>query len=274
MNPIEGLMRKYLDNNIKQLDTTNNRVKIFYIESKVKINIIYSIQNFLEYIKDTNKLYFRGHSRVKYGLLPSAFREENFDEKYEIENACAEYPNLFNNLNRIDILSVIQHYGGKTRLLDITENPLVALYFACCDHLDEMGEIIMLTKNEEFYSKSDTLAMLSALSFLSNEKLKELREAINNKCCLFGNFLIKNKVVLQLEHLIRQERLGFKFSNVNALKSLNDCVYYKANMGHERIIRQSGRFILCGIDIEKTEEFLNNLRKKKMKSMIRNVFIL
>ena len=256
MNPIEGLMRKYLDNNIKQLDTTNNRVKIFYIESKVKINIIYSIQNFLEYIKDTNKLYL------------------NFDEKYEIENACAEYPNLFNNLNRIDILSVIQHYGGKTRLLDITENPLVALYFACCDHLDEMGEIIMLTKNEEFYSKSDTLAMLSALSFLSNEKLKELREAINNKCCLFGNFLIKNKVVLQLEHLIRQERLGFKFSNVNALKSLNDCVYYKANMGHERIIRQSGRFILCGIDIEKTEEFLNNLRKKKMKSMIRNVFIL
>lgn len=36
-------------------------------------------------------------------------------------------------LERFDLLAKLQHFGFPTRLLDVSTNPLVALYFACSD---------------------------------------------------------------------------------------------------------------------------------------------
>ena len=41
-------------------------------------------------------------------------------------------------------LSVLQHYGAATGLLDFTENALVALWFACVEEPDKDGKVFML----------------------------------------------------------------------------------------------------------------------------------
>ena len=45
-----------------------------------------------------------------------------------------------------DMLTELQHYGGKTNLIDFTTDYLIALFFACDGSPDQAGRIILLNK--------------------------------------------------------------------------------------------------------------------------------
>lgn len=77
--------------------------------------------------------FFRGHKNEDYKWMPSIFRDNGIENEAKvIKNCLLEYPAEFYGLTSdFDRLAKIQHYGGATRILDFSVDPLVALFMAC-----------------------------------------------------------------------------------------------------------------------------------------------
>lgn len=97
--------------------------------------------------------WFRGHSRMHGTLTPGIFRPPFYDEilrpKLEMEMLHSfkrDAPTLSREplpdmTDELGWLYVMQHYGARTRLLDWTENFLVAIYFAALSDDEHDGEV-------------------------------------------------------------------------------------------------------------------------------------
>ncbi len=107
-------------------------------EEEIQVN---SVSEFIEKIVQLDKeegteIFYRGHADKDWVLLPSIFRTPNGVEKEHLlfRDMVAHEPQSFSECkSALDYLVQMQHYGLPTRLLDMTTNPLVALYFACLE---------------------------------------------------------------------------------------------------------------------------------------------
>ena len=121
-----------------------------------------SLENFIREISNVKedistpfgirKLYYRGQNDVEYELIPSIGRATNsfIDDNWQIAEAPLieavqqRFPDTFNERKYpMILLAKLQHYGVDTRLLDMTKNSLVALYFACKGNEDKDGEVFV-----------------------------------------------------------------------------------------------------------------------------------
>ena len=123
-----------------------------YIEKVCKLNT----QVYENRIWDDEALLFRGQSNQDYELMPSLGRNRNYpcdctifnEERNLIEMAKFKMPEVFHkDLLPIELLALLQHHGIPTRLLDVTQNALVALYFACVGNDDKDGEVIVFKES-------------------------------------------------------------------------------------------------------------------------------
>lgn len=47
-------------------------------------------------------------------------------------------------IGALELLAELQHYGAATCLIDFTKNPLIALWFACCEEFDSDGKVVAM----------------------------------------------------------------------------------------------------------------------------------
>ncbi|ENM3991984.1 FRG domain-containing protein [Vibrio cholerae] len=97
-----------------------------------------------------NKVLFRGQP-VKGNLLPSVAREDKTKdttdfEKYALEQMRLIGSSLLSPKDEDDWHAIVkaQHHGLKTRCLDWTSNPMVALWFACSNSSEIDSYVYML----------------------------------------------------------------------------------------------------------------------------------
>ena len=70
------------------------------------------------------------------GDLPQDFRLDVIASPNTVDKSTQEAIDF-------EILTEIQHYGGKTNLIDFTTDYFIALFFACDGHYDEDGRVIL-----------------------------------------------------------------------------------------------------------------------------------
>ena len=170
--------------------------------------------------------FYRGHSNRDWRLLPSIHRRTmlGFEESL-IDEFMRKRPDEFpESLGLFNVIAKMQHYGLQTRLLDITENPTVALYFACFENPDTDGEVFV------FPTHLDEIPSNTVLNIMAEFYIR-YRDSDGYKVRDYYEYICK-------VHKPKDVEMAFWFI-ANGFHAIA-----RPRIVDERMLRQSGAFML------------------------------
>ena len=197
-------------------------------------------------------LYFRGESDKRWELYPPVMRKSGgkslfLDKEGEmLVDLMVRQPEAFNDQSSALAHWVLaQHHGLKTRLIDITRNPVVALFYACGGfentgnketdgrlHIFAVPRSLVKPFNSDVVS---VIANFARLSWVEQELLLGAKVGI-------AHALDYQRSLRRLYHFIRHEKPYFE-ERINPIDLFKVFVVEPQRL-FERIRAQSGAFLI------------------------------
>lgn len=201
---------------------------------------------------------YRGQSDVAWKVRPSVMRELKPDAENQIlSELLVEAPSEFgSDKSMFDKLVRAQHYSLPTRLLDVSLNPLVGLYFACNEeeHQQKNGvvQVFDFQRNREKFADSDTVSIICNLSRLSDNERKKIStkyNAVGTRLVDWSESDIEDfRLMPEIQRLMQFVRVEKPyFLDVVNPSDLFRYYFVYPSKNNKRVIAQSGAFIAAGL---------------------------
>jgi len=242
------------------------------------IKEINTINEIIEFIININKeknviLAFRGEKEDynKTALVPSLYRNKKFIKNEELiyremqrfnDNEFTEDTTTFDKLSRI------QHYSAPTRLLDISEDVMSAIYFAISDKKNNSDAILYIFEIDETkikYYDSDSVSVISNIVKLpltykykksKTVLLKDIKKYKNKK-----EFNQQSSVKF-LIHEIKEEKP--QFEPIIKAKDLTSVICVRPKLTNNRLKSQKGFFLLFGLNPDGVDKPIQLFKNQKV----------
>ena len=245
------------------------------------------------------KLYFRGQSKIYDNtFLPSLYRNDRL--QFNINNIYSEifakfYYEFKDDKTLFDKLVRMQHFKIPTKLLDVTEDILVAMFFASKDDEDDDGIIFsFFVSNNSIIYPNDPLATILS-HFFRYEPKKDLYKSnfnfkIERDYAKYDMYeLINVKSALRKKDdfsfaspiCAAKNEINFN-ENMFYTNDLTGIYYAVPNYTNPRITRQRGAFVMGGLSQEDSllksifhlddiSCYIDNLQHRSVESLINDI---
>lgn len=213
----------------------------------------------MEYAKRESRFKcYRGQRDIAWDNVPGLFRPDLVKleacEKRAIRDLISVHPHEFkDDETMFDRLVRMQHFGLPTRLMDVSRNPLVALYFATDPgppgtNSDGVVTAFAIPEEREKYFDSDSVSCMANLANMTkDEKAEIIAQGHANGIGKAAKIKAINEgpIYQRLHQFIRVEKPHF-LPIIDPM-DLFKPYYVHPKMSNRRILSQAGGFIIHGL---------------------------